>query len=193
MSTSTSDAGMFATLPCSVRSISACSPTLLTNVSRPGWPAHSNPHRASHSLKPSSHPSPPRAFRFTYLRVYHFAHGRVPASRRSPMTTRRIPIPRVGTSVIVSRPLSMVTRSTASWRPPYSRCFRTDQDASGAMPVSLPVICQFPTSRFRSALMSRNRPSWPVVVMLANSRIDTTTSAARHRWAAAARLIGVRQ
>ena len=95
-------------------------------------------------------------------------------------------MPRVGTSVTVSRPLSMVMRSTPSCSPPFSRCFRTDQDVSGAMPVSLPVICQFPTSTFRSALMSRNRPSWPVVMMLVSSRIDTTTSAAT-------RLVGVRQ
>src|SRR6266540_1234117 len=60
ITTSTSEAGMFPTFPCSVRSISASSPVLLMNLSLPGWPAHSSPQRTIHSLNPSSQPRPPR-------------------------------------------------------------------------------------------------------------------------------------
>ena len=45
-------------------------------------------------------------------------------------------MPRVGTSVIVIRPLSITIRSTPSCLPPCSRCRRTDHGTPGATPVS---------------------------------------------------------
>jgi len=44
--------GMFAIFPWTVRSISASSPTLFTNLSFPGPPANSRPQRTTHSLNP---------------------------------------------------------------------------------------------------------------------------------------------
>ena len=58
---------MFATLPCSVRFISAWLADVVDEAITPGWPDHSSPQRAIHSLNPSSQPRPPRASRFTYL------------------------------------------------------------------------------------------------------------------------------
>src|SRR4051812_6970458 len=118
----------------------ASSPRLLTNLSLPGWPLHPSPHRQISSLNPSSHPSPPRPWRFTYFGCTVSFTGESHPSRTSPEVAHRTPIPRVGQTASRSLPLSTTMTSTPSCLPPWSGYFRTLQ------PVDLPAVSSRPSA-----------------------------------------------
>ena len=152
--TITSDAGMLPILPCSVRSITASSPTLLMNLSSPGCPANDRPQRTSHSLKPSSQPRPPRSCRLMWLGWTTSFTGESQPKRTSPIVTSSTLIPRVGITRNCSLPLSTSIRSTPSCLPPCRVRLLIDQRASPLWPGrSALVSCQLSACVSRLALV----------------------------------------